>query len=641
MTTSDPRYAALSKSLEGMTLVGSRGARYVLAERIAEGGQGWVFRATCDDVPVIVKVLRPDATSPDALERFRREADVLRSLTYPSSNPHIVRFYDHATVTFKLVGHDAHLPFTVMEYVNGATLFDVMASQPGKGLPVLRALSILSDIVQALDFLHANKIVHRDMKPSNILLTHEGQREIAKVTDFGLAKVFAVNVAKTAGLAGASLGYAPPEQYEKGNRRVTERTDVFAVAAIVFEMLTGHRAFPYRPDENPLVAVSRILAGPRPSLARDPLGLPRELTPDVLSQLDRELARATHPDPVQRHSSVIEFGAAVAHILGPVTSDVARARMQASEHPPPVALGPDRDANPAAWSWTHLGNALDDIRVHCARHDDASDRLVAMTSVGIAQHDVNGWKFWPLPAAFDWSLVRGFSLSASRADALLVGKKGLVAWLSPTGTLTVVPHVDARATWYCAVTDDIRGVIVAGEHALEDGRSVGAIALAADVGAHPAIVLHDCLPLRAMSRSSNGAIIAVGDRGTLVSIDASASKPQMRGCICGGDLRAVALIGGDNWVSVGQGGHAIRIDHNYASTLEVVQTTQDLAALTVANGVAWAGATGARILRRGDGGWARMTGRLETSENVVGLAIGPGSVRAVLQDGSLLLGQRG
>ena len=638
--TPDPRYAALSKTLEGMTLVGSRGARYRLAERIAEGGQGWVFRATCDDHPVIVKVLRPDATTPDALERFRREADVLRTLTYPSSNPHIVRFYDHATVTFKLVGHDAHLPFTVMEYVNGATLFDVMQSLPNKGLPVARVMSITNDVVQALDVLHANKIVHRDMKPSNILLTREGEREVAKVTDFGLAKVFAVNVAKTAGLAGASLGYAPPEQYEKGNRRVTERTDVFSLAAIVFEMLTGERAFPYRADENPLVAVSRILAGPRPSLARIAHGLPSELTPDVMTQLDRELARATHPDPTQRHGSVIELGTTLGHILRPVSERFDLMTRRASERPIPAAVLADRDGNPAAWSWTHLGNALDDVTVRTAVHDTARDRLIAMTSVGLAQHDVSGWKFWPLPAAFDWSLVRGIALSSARADVLLVGQKGLVAWCSPTGTLTLVPHVDATATWHAAVADDLRGVIVAGERAGDEDKSVCAIAIAADVAANAPIVIPDALPLRAMSRGSNGAIVMVGDRGTLVSLDANASKPTHHGSICGGDLRAVSTLG-QEWAVVGQGGHAIRINAQYASKLEVVQTTQDIDTLHVSSGVAWAGAAGARILRRSDEGWVRMTGRLPTSQDVVGLAVSSGSVRAVLRDGSLLLGQRG
>lgn len=638
--TTDPRYAALSKTLEGMTLVGARGARYRLAERIAEGGQGWVFRATCEDHPVIVKVLRPDATTPDALERFRREADVLRTLTYPSPNPHIVRFYDHATVTFKLVGHDAHLPFTVMEYVNGATLFDVMQSMPGKGLPVARTLSILNDVVSALDVLHANKIVHRDMKPSNILLTRENDREVAKVTDFGLAKVFAVNVAKTAGLAGASLGYAPPEQYEKGNRRVTERTDVFSVAAIVFEMLAGERAFPYRADENPLVAVSRILAGPRPSLTRIAHGLAAELTPEVMSQLDRELARATHPDPIQRHASVLELGTTLGRILRPVSEREGFMIRRASEGPMPAAALAERDGNPASWSWTHLGNALDDIIVHTAEYDATRDRLIAMTSVGVAQHDVNGWKFWPLPAAFDWSLVRGIALSSSRADVLLVGQKGLVAWCSATGTLTLVPHVDATATWHAAVADDLRGVIVAGEHLQGDGKSVCAIAIAADVASHAPTVIADALPVRAMSRGSNGAIVMVGDRGTLVSLDANASKPVHHASICGGDLRAVSPLGHE-WVTVGQGGHAVGIGHNYESKLEVVQTTQDIDALTVVGGVAWAGAAGARILRRGDEGWVRMTGRLPTSENVVGLAVGPGSVRAVLRDGSLLLGQRG
>src|SRR4029079_12534443 len=120
----------------------------------------------------------------------------------------------------------------------------------------------------ALEDVHAQRVVHRDLKPSNILLAQEQGNEVAKVTDFGLVKLVDVNLQKTSALAGASLGYAPPEQYEQGNQRVSPRTDVFSLAAVVFEMLTTKPAFPFNDGENPLLIVTRILTGSRPSLIK-------------------------------------------------------------------------------------------------------------------------------------------------------------------------------------------------------------------------------------------------------------------------------------------------------------------------------------------------------------------------------------
>src|SRR5262249_9429234 len=149
------------------------------------------------------------------------------------------------------------MPFTVLEYVDGTTLEKVMAEQKGRGLPPERVRRLVRQISQALDLVHVQKVVHRDLKPSNILLANEAGIEIAKVTDFGLVKLVDVNLHKTAALAGASLGYAPPEQYEQGNQRVSPRTDVFSLAAVVYEMLSGKPAFPFNEGENPLLIVTR------------------------------------------------------------------------------------------------------------------------------------------------------------------------------------------------------------------------------------------------------------------------------------------------------------------------------------------------------------------------------------------------
>src|SRR5262249_46738129 len=156
--------------------------------------------------------------------------------------------YDHGVVRLSPPGASANefveLPFTALEYVHGFTLTQLIQSQQGQGLPAQRVRRLLRQVAGALSFVHAQNIIHRDLKPSNILITDQHGVEVAKVTDFGLAKLVDLTLARTLMLAGASLGYAPPEQYEKGNERVTPRSDIFSLAAILFECLVARPAFP-------------------------------------------------------------------------------------------------------------------------------------------------------------------------------------------------------------------------------------------------------------------------------------------------------------------------------------------------------------------------------------------------------------
>jgi eukaryotic-like serine/threonine-protein kinase len=217
---SEVRERLLGKAIEG-----SGNIRYHLREVLGEGGQGWVYRANYDDPDgfwIVVKVLRPEGVQEESLKRFEREAEVLRMLgSVPNPNPNIVRFYDYGVHVVDMPEGELPLPFLVLEYVDGQTLGKVVHAAGGFGLPVVRVRRIMKQVARALATVHERRIVHRDLKPSNILLTQLQGQEVAKVTDFGLVKLPELSAHRTATVAGASLGYAPPEQYEMGNNRVS------------------------------------------------------------------------------------------------------------------------------------------------------------------------------------------------------------------------------------------------------------------------------------------------------------------------------------------------------------------------------------------------------------------------------------
>ena len=229
-----------------MTLdAGARLGPYEIVAPVGAGGMGEVYRArdTRLDRTVAVKVLPPTLASDAAFrERFEREARSISSLNHPN----ICTLHD--------VGHEGDVAYLVMEFVEGETL----ANRLSRGaLPVADALRIATEIAAALDTAHRHGIVHRDLKPGNVMLAHGGSAAappIAKLLDFGLAKTGAAAVPSTVPTAlvthapitaqGTILGtfqYMAPEQVE--GEEADARTDLFALGAVLYEMVTGRRAF--------------------------------------------------------------------------------------------------------------------------------------------------------------------------------------------------------------------------------------------------------------------------------------------------------------------------------------------------------------------------------------------------------------
>jgi serine/threonine-protein kinase len=663
----DSRLVPLRDSLVGRILRGSGNTSYYLRECIGEGGQGWVFKANWDDPSghtVIVKVLRPDVVVTEALRRFQREAEVLRMLsTQGRPNPYIVRFYDHAIAQVPSpYGPDPlPLPFTVLEYVDGATMEKALADQRklGRGMAAERVRRLLRQICQALEVVHKQKVVHRDLKPSNILLANEAGIEVAKVTDFGLVKLVDVNLAKTSALAGASLGYAPPEQYEQGNQRVTPRTDVFSLAAVVFEMLTTKPAFPFNDGENPLLIVTRILNGPRPSLmrVRNSLSPELELATPLVEALDRELSRALAADPTARHESAIELWNALEPPLRTATEEhqkamprsqvspyEATARATESQRPsalaggsgvrvrsesqPPfraaapgsypgsnlgsnLGLEPGRNervpeaqaANLAAWSWSLLTAPVGARALHSVVFTPTADAAVGLSAGGIVRWDRGTWTPVALPAHVPRAGLRGLRWMRD-GSILLFGQGGFVARHVLGGATTIWRVPDPEITFLGALVEDSGTSTLVGERPYRGNAARSFVGNTAGVvtqfnGDRVTVVgdAMSCARLHSVARMTNGQLIACGDWGAIVRVELGVV--EFVATICGGHLLSIAALPEGGAVTVGAGGHALSLAPRLDARLEAVQTTRDLLALAVSeDGQAWAGSVQARLVRR-------------------------------------------
>jgi predicted Ser/Thr protein kinase len=284
--------------------------RYEVEALCGSGGMSSVFRARDRllDRHVALKILHEHHAGDDEyVERFRREARAVAQL----SHPHIVTVIDR--------GADDGRQFIVFEYVDGENLKQLVGRN-GR-LPLRRALEVAIAVADGLAFAHATGLVHRDVKPQNVLLDEEGE---VKVTDFGIARSLDVehSVTQTGAVLGTS-NYLSPEQ--ASGKPVTAATDVYSLGIVIWELLTGEVPFP---GENFVAVALRHLNEEPPDL--------RELRPDVPPRLAAAVARALAKEPERRFPSMQAFEGELRACLEEVDPENTLVGMPAAARPAPA-----------------------------------------------------------------------------------------------------------------------------------------------------------------------------------------------------------------------------------------------------------------------------------------------------------------
>jgi serine/threonine protein kinase len=287
---------------------------YRIVERIGAGGMGEVYRARDErlDRDVAIKVLPEDvANDPERMRRFEREAKALAALNHPN----IATVYGLETALSDAdADADAGQPFLVMELLEGETLRQRI---PRGGLGWQKTAEIGAAIAEGLAAAHGKGIVHRDLKPENVFLTQDGR---IKILDFGLAKSVSsetgsaqpdesptVSAATAAGVVLGTIGYMSPEQLR--GEKVDHRTDIFALGCLVYETLSGRRAFsgPTSAD-----VISAILTDDPPRLTDAAAGVP----PELAAIVERCLAKRMS----QRFQSARDLGFALSSTAATASS---------------------------------------------------------------------------------------------------------------------------------------------------------------------------------------------------------------------------------------------------------------------------------------------------------------------------------
>ena len=338
---------------------GTRLGPYAVLSLIGEGGMGQVYRAsdTRLDRTVAIKVLPPEFDAdPGRLARFEREAKTIAGLNHP----HICTLHD--------VGDEGGMKFLVMEFIEGQTLAEFLRTGPP---PVDEALRVATEIADAVAAAHRRGVIHRDLKPANVMLGPDGA---AKVLDFGLATsaasrpwlgpdaptVAQISNQLTLTRHGVLLGTAPymsPEQAEGGT--ADERSDVFSFGAVLYELLTGRRAFP---GDSPASTMAAVL--------RDQPEPVRQVRPGIPRAIDAVVARCLEKRPERRYASAVELHDALV---------ACQSQLAAGRRPPWAAMRQPRFALPALGVVVALAAAVSWSFWQTSRVNWA--RLVAMPQI--------------------------------------------------------------------------------------------------------------------------------------------------------------------------------------------------------------------------------------------------------------------
>jgi serine/threonine-protein kinase len=277
----------------GGSFTGTRLGTYEVLELLGRGGMAEVYKGRHPrlDRTVAIKILPSSlAAQVDFRQRFEREARSVAALRHPN----IVQMFDFGDVE--------GIYYMVMEYIDGTDLANYMGKAGPMGLAQVR--SILGDVASALDYAHAQGLVHRDVKPSNVMLQaadSEDAKQHAILTDFGIAKILTSETASTkTGAMMGTLDYMAPEQI-RISREVDGRADVYALGIMLYQMLTGE--LPFKGDHPGAVMMAHL---------QEPPPDPRALMPELSENVAAAILCALAKDPDERHPTV----GALAEVIG-------------------------------------------------------------------------------------------------------------------------------------------------------------------------------------------------------------------------------------------------------------------------------------------------------------------------------------
>jgi len=285
---------------------------YRIVSQLGHGGMAAVYRAVPSQAPdesqaVAIKVIRPDQNSADFQARFQREISVSAKLDHPN--------------VLKVLGwgEERGMTYLVMELVRGQTLSEWMV---GNSFQAQAALDYLAGIIEALAYAHSHGIVHRDLKPENVMVTTEGT---VKLMDFGLARSQEVKTVTAQGNVIGTAAYIAPEQVLNGPSRsaLTDRSDQYALAILVYELLAGQR--PFRGGDAMTVVMQHINDEPAPI---------RKFRAEFPEELERVLLKMLSKSPKERYPSVKAAGLALFQAAAPLAEQgQALVRLQALGDP--------------------------------------------------------------------------------------------------------------------------------------------------------------------------------------------------------------------------------------------------------------------------------------------------------------------
>ncbi|MBR3133411.1 MAG: Stk1 family PASTA domain-containing Ser/Thr kinase [Clostridia bacterium] len=264
-----------------MNLIGKMLAnRYEILEKIGNGGMATVYRAKCHVLNryVAIKILKDEfITDNEFIKRFKTEAQSAASLTHPN----IVSIYD--------VGNEGDIYYIVMELIQGKTLKEIIV-EDGK-LSWKWSVNIAIQIASALEMAHKNNIIHRDIKPHNIIITEDG---MAKVTDFGIAKAVSNSTITAFGTTIGSVHYFSPEHAKGGF--TDAKSDIYSLGVVMYEMLTGR--VPFDADTPVSVALMQV--------QEEPIE-PKKLNPQIPVSVNKIILKAMQKDPDDRYQNATDM----------------------------------------------------------------------------------------------------------------------------------------------------------------------------------------------------------------------------------------------------------------------------------------------------------------------------------------------